>query len=117
MEARKAGKMLEAAAQHNFHFDTCQMLLNVMDAQLRSFGHEVLPKLVEQGIAVLGMKSMGDGNVLMSVRVTPIECLHYALNLDQAIEVARTFQPMSLKGAAMTGQFEPFKTTQFDYSV
>ena len=157
MEAKKAGKiryigftghkhpfvhlrMLEAAAQHNFHFDTCQMPLNVMDAHFRSFGHDVLPKLVEQGIAALGMKSMGDGNVLKSGRVTPVECLHYALNLptsvvitgcermailDQAIEAARTFQPMSpaevsallakTKDAAMTGQFEPFKTTtQFD---
>jgi len=157
MDAKKAGKiryigftghkdpyvhlrMLEVAAQHKFHFDTCQMPLNVMDAHFRSFGHDVLPKLVEQGIAVLGMKSMGDGNVLKSGRATPVECLHYALNLptsvvitgcesmailDQAIEAARTFQPMSpaevsallakTKDAAMTGQFEPFKTTpQFD---
>jgi aryl-alcohol dehydrogenase-like predicted oxidoreductase len=133
-------RMLEVAAQHKFHFDTCQMPLNVMDAHFRSFGHDVLPKLVEQGIAVLGMKSMGDGNVLKSGRVTPVECLHYALNLptsvvitgcesmailDQAIEAARTFQPMSpaevsallakTRDAAVTGQFEPFKTTpQFD---
>jgi aryl-alcohol dehydrogenase-like predicted oxidoreductase len=157
MEAKKAGKiryigftghkdpfvhvrMLELAAQHNFHFDSCQMPLNVMDAHFRSFGHDVLPKLVEQGIAVLGMKSMGDGNVLKSGRVTPIECLHYALNLptsvvitgcermailDQAIEAVRTFNPMSpeevsallakTKDVALTGQFEPFKTTtQFD---
>jgi len=157
MEAKKAGKiryigftghkdplvhlrMLELAAQHNFHFDTCQMPLNVMDAHFRSFGHNVLPKLVEQGIGVLGMKPMGDGNVLKSGRVTPVECLHYALNLptsvvitgcermeilDQAIEAAGTFKPMSsaevsallakTKDAAMTGQFEPFKTTpQFD---
>jgi predicted aldo/keto reductase-like oxidoreductase len=157
MEAKKAGKiryigftghkdplvhlrMLEAAAQHNFHFDSCQMPLNVMDAHFRSFGHNVLPKLVEKGIGVLGMKSMGDGNILKSGRVTPVECLHYALNLptsvvitgcermailDQAIEAARTFKPMSsaevstllakTKEAAMTGQFEPFKTTpQFD---
>ena len=157
MEAKNAGKiryigftghkdpfvhlrMLEAAAQHNFHFDTCQMPLNLMDAHFRSFGHDVLPKLLEQGIGVLGMKSMGDGNILKSGRVTPVECLHYALNLptsvvitgcesmailDQAIEAARTFQPMSpaevsallakTKDAAMAGQFEPFKTTpQFD---
>jgi aryl-alcohol dehydrogenase-like predicted oxidoreductase len=157
MEAKKAGKiryigftghkdplvhlrMLELAAQHNFHFDTCQMPLNVMDAHFRSFGHNVVPRLVEQGIAVLGMKSMGDGNVLKSGRVTPVECLHYALNLptsvvitgcermeilDQAIAAAGTFKPMSsaevsallakTNEAAMTGQFEPFKTTtQFD---
>ena len=68
-----------------------------------------MPKVVEQGIAVLGMKSMGDGNLLKSATVTPVECLHYALNLpvsvvitrcesmerlDQAIEAARTFRPL-----------------------
>lgn len=133
-------RMLELAVQHNFHFDTCQMPLNVMDAHFRSFQHAVVPKLVEQGIAVLGMKSMGDSNVLKSGKVTPIECLRYALSLptsvvitgcermpilDQAIEVVQTFHPMTqaeisvllakTKDAAMTGQFEPFKTTpQFD---
>jgi len=157
LEAQKAGKiryigftghkdpfvhlrMLDSALQHNFHFDTCQMPLNVMDAHFRSFGHLVLPKLVEQGIGVLGMKSMGDGNVLKSRLVTAVECLHYALTLptsvvitgcermailDQAIEAVQTFRPLTqaevsgllakTKEAAMTGQFEPFKTTpQFD---
>src|SRR5678815_1131514 len=96
LEAKKAGKiryigftghkdpavhlrMLDVAAQHKFHFDACQMPLNVMDAHFRSFGHQVVPRLVNEGIAVLGMKSMGDGNVLKSGTVTPIECLHYAL--------------------------------------
>ena len=46
------------------------MPLNVMDAHFRSFAHQVVPKLVEQGIAVLGMKPMGDGNVLKSGKVT-----------------------------------------------
>lgn len=156
-EAKKAGKiryigftghkdpvvhlrMLEVAAAHNFHFDACQMPLNVMDAHFRSFARQVVPKLAEQGIAVLAMKSMGDGNVLKSGVVTPIECLHYALNLptsvvitgcesmerlDQAVEAARTFKPMTkaqlaallakTKDAAMTGKYEPFKTTaRFD---
>src|SRR6266481_2105730 len=133
-------RMLEVAEKHSFHFDTVQMPLNVMDAHFRSFGHNILPKLVERGIGVLGMKSMGDGNILKSGRVTPVECLHYSLNLptsvvitgcermailDQAIEAARTFKPMSstevsallakTKDVAMSGQFEPFKTTpQFD---
>jgi predicted aldo/keto reductase-like oxidoreductase len=157
MEAKKAGKiryigftghkdpavhlrMLEVAAAHRFHFDTCQMPLNVMDAHFRSFGREVLPKLVQQGIGVLGMKPMADGNILKSGRVTAVECLHYALNLptsvvitgcesmkilDQALEAARTFKTMSsaevasllakTKETATTGQFEPFKTTtRFD---
>src|SRR4029079_3750453 len=126
-EAKKAGKiryigftghkdpavhlrMLDFAATHGFHFDSCQMPLNVMDAHFRSFGPQVLPRLVQEGIGVLGMKPMGDGFVLKSGAVTPIECLHYALNLptsvvitgcesmerlDQAVEAARTFRAMS----------------------
>src|SRR5271163_4493872 len=96
VEAKKAGKiryigftghkdpavhlrMLEVAAANQFHFDTAQMPLNVMDAHFRSFTHQVVPKLVEQGIGVLGMKPLGMGNVLKAgTGVTPIECLHYA---------------------------------------
>ncbi|MBZ5621956.1 MAG: aldo/keto reductase [Acidobacteriia bacterium] len=128
-------RMLEMASQHQFHFDSCQMPLNVMDYHFRSFAHQVVPKLVEQGIAVLAMKTMGSGIILRSGTVTAIECLHYALNLptsvvitgmdslervNQAIEAARTFKPMSqqevsklvskTKEAAMTGKFELFKT-------
>ena len=133
-------RMLEVAAQHNFHFDSCQMPLNVMDYHFRSFAHQVVPKLVEQGIAVLAMKTMGSGAILRSNTVTAVECLHYALNLptsvvitgmetvervDQAIEAARTFKPMTqaeverlvakTKQGAMTGEFELFKTSnRFD---
>ena len=128
-------RMLEVAAAHGFHFDSCQMPLNLMDAHFRSFALQVMPKLVEQGIAVLGMKSMGDGNLLKSGTVTAVECLHYALNLpvsvvitgcesmerlDQAMEAARTFRPLDkaqiaallskTRAAAMTGEYEPFKT-------
>jgi hypothetical protein len=118
------------------------MPLNVMDYHFRSFAHQVVPKLVEQGIAVLAMKTMGgaDGVILKSKTVTPIECLHYALNLptsvvitgmdtlervEQAVEAARTFKPMSkqevaklvskTRDAAAKGEFELFKTaTRFD---
>ena len=75
LEAKKAGKvryigftghkdpavhlrMLEVAAEHKFHFDSCQMPLSLMDYHFRSFGHQVLPKLVEQGIAPLAMKTL-----------------------------------------------------------
>ena len=153
VEARKAGKiryigftghkdprihlyMLEVAAKHAFKFDTVQMPLNVMDAHYRSCEKEVLPELVKQSIGVLGMKSMANGILLRSNTVTPLECLHYALNLptsvvitgidsmkilDQAFEAVRTFRPMSdqemgsllaktLK-VATSGEFEPFKTS------
>src|ERR1041385_3465435 len=73
LEAKKAGKiryigftghkdpvvhlrMLEIAAQNHFHFDSCQMPLNLMDYHFRSFAHQVVPRLVKEGIAVLGMK-------------------------------------------------------------
>jgi aryl-alcohol dehydrogenase-like predicted oxidoreductase len=129
-------RMLEIAGAHDFHFDTCQMPLNVMDAHFRSFEHLVLPRLIEYGIAPLGMKSMGDGHVLKSGKVTPVECLRYSLSLpasvvitgcehmailDQAIEVARSFKPLTrsqkavllarTQKVAMTGDYEPFKTS------
>jgi aryl-alcohol dehydrogenase-like predicted oxidoreductase len=129
-------RMLEVAATHQFHFDACQMPLNVMDAHFRSFERQVLPKLVEQKIAVLGMKPMGNGHVLRAGSVAAIECLHYALSLptsvvitgcesvervEQAIEAVRTFKPLTepqiaallarTEDQAMSGEYEPFKTT------
>jgi hypothetical protein len=128
--------MLKVAAEHGFHFDTVQMPLNVMDAHFRSFGKMVLSELVKQGIAPLGMKSMGDKIILKSKVVTPIECLQYALNLptsvvitgidsmkilDQAFEAVRTFHPMNEQQVSALlaktaplgkdGQFELFKTS------
>ena len=127
---------LEVAREHDFAFDAVQMPLNVMDAHYRSFEKVVLPVLVKQRIGVLGMKSMANGIILRSKTVTPVECLQYALNLptsvvitgcdsmeilDQAIEVARDFKPLSqaqvnallakTKDAAANGKFELFKTT------
>jgi len=133
-------RMLDEATTHDFHFDACQMPLNVLDAHFRSFMHQVVPRLVEQGIAVLGMKPLAEGHVLDAGGVTPIECLHYALNLptsvvingcdsiervNQALEAAQTFKPMTpeqtavllakTRTAALSGRYEPFKTTeQFD---
>ncbi|HTQ57983.1 MAG TPA: aldo/keto reductase [Bryobacteraceae bacterium] len=133
-------RMLEVAAQHNFHFDTAQMPLNLLDAHFRSFAKLVVPKLAEQGIGVLGMKPMAFGNLPQKGLATGIECLHYAMNLPtsvvitgcdtmerlrQALEAARTFRPLGeaqlaallakTRAAALTGRLEPFKTTsQFD---
>ncbi len=42
-------QMLVVAQERGFHFDSCQMPLNVMDAHFRSFGHLVLPHLVREG--------------------------------------------------------------------
>ena len=127
---------LELATEHGFRFDAVQMPLNVMDAHYRSFERLVLPELVKDNIGVLGMKSMANGIILKSGTVTAVECLHYAMSLptsvvitgvetmerlDQAVDAARTFHPMSdaqrrallakTADAASRGDFELFKTT------
>ena len=133
-------KMLKTAFQHGFRFDAVQMPLNVMDMHFKSFAAEVVPVLVDAGIGVLAMKTMGDGWVLKSNVVTPVECLHYAMNLptsvvingceslerlEQGLQAARTFRPLTqqelaslrdrTEAAGRDGQFEPFKTShQFD---
>jgi aryl-alcohol dehydrogenase-like predicted oxidoreductase len=157
MDAKKAGKvryigftghkdpivhlrMLELAKAHNFLFDTAQMPVNILDAQFRSFTRQVVPKLVEQKIAVLGMKPMAAGAIPRNGIATAAECLHFALSqptsvvitgceseerLQQALEAVRTFQPLSqgqissllakTREAALSGKYELFKTTaRFD---
>jgi predicted aldo/keto reductase-like oxidoreductase len=127
-------KMLNTGFAHQFTFDAVQMPLNVMDAHYNSFEKKVLPVLVKHKIGVLGMKPMGDKLILKSKTATPIECLHYAMNLPtsvviagcdsmdilhQALEAASSFKPMSstevasLLGktapAAKEGEFERYK--------
>lgn len=128
-------KMLETAFAHKFTLNTVQMPLNVMDAHYDSFEKKVLPVLVKHNIGVLGMKPMGDSLILQSKTVEPVECLQYALNLptsvvitgcdslpilQQALKVARTFQPLTqtqvaallakTEKAAQSGQYELYKT-------
>ncbi len=136
-------KMLHTAFAHDFTFDTVQMPLNVMDAHFKSFAKKVVPVLVEHNIGVLGMKPLAGGFILRSKTATPIECLHYAMHLptsvvitgcdslevlQQALEAAHTFNPMSEKevaallsktaAAGAKGEYELFKTsTHFDGTV
>ncbi|HEY0513257.1 MAG TPA: aldo/keto reductase, partial [Thermoanaerobaculia bacterium] len=112
-------------------------------AHFNSFEKKVLPVALQQGIAVLGMKSMGDKIILDSKAVTPVECLHYAMSLpvsvvitgidslpilDQAVNAAKTFQPLSASQVsallartatvAQNGRFELYKTSDhFDTTV
>ena len=129
-------KMLETAFAHNFTLDSVQMPLNVMDAHYESFEKKTLPILVKHNIGVLGMKPMGDKIILQSKTATPIECLHYAMHLptsvvitgcdsmqilQQALDAARSFKPMSkdevaavlakTAPAASKGEYEQYKTT------
>jgi aryl-alcohol dehydrogenase-like predicted oxidoreductase len=153
IEARQAGKirfigftghkdpqihlaMLAEAERHGFEFDTVQMPLNVMDHHYNSFEAHVLPVLLEKRIGVLGMKSMGSGDILDSQVVKPAECLRYALSLptsvvicgmdsqrvlDENLQTARTFSALSpeerssllarTRDVARDGKHEPFKTS------
>src|ERR1019366_5216604 len=153
MEAKQAGRirylgftghkspdihlhMLATSLAHGFTPATVQMPLNVMDAHYNSFGQKVVPELVKHNIGVLGMKPMGAGFILRSGVVTPIECLHFAMNLptsvvitgcesvanvEQAINAANSFKPMTKEQvasilaktapAANAGRFEGYKTT------
>jgi aryl-alcohol dehydrogenase-like predicted oxidoreductase len=128
--------MLAMAKRHGFRFDTVQMPLNLFDTHYRSFEKKVLPKLVEAGIGVLGMKSMGSGVILKSKVVTAKDCLNYALSLPtsvvitgidsmktlkQAFRIGGSFEPLTKQQiaklraksarAAADGEFELFKTT------
>ncbi|HEY6558825.1 MAG TPA: aldo/keto reductase [Polyangiaceae bacterium] len=160
LEAKKAGKlryigftghkdpahhlaMLEAGFERDFSFDAVQMPLNVMDPHFKSFEKHVLPVLTERGIGVLGMKSLGSGEILKAGVVNATECLHYTMNLptsvvitgcdsmkvlEQALRAARTFEPMPkaavqallerTRAHAKQGEYEHFKTkTVFDGTV
>jgi aryl-alcohol dehydrogenase-like predicted oxidoreductase len=108
----------------------------VLDAHFRSFEQQVLPLLVRKHVGVLAMKSMGSGVFLKAKVVSPIECLHYAMNLpvsvvitgidsmkilDQAFQAVSTFKPLShaevakllarTRKVASHGEYELFKTT------
>jgi predicted aldo/keto reductase-like oxidoreductase len=127
-------KMLNTAFAHQFTFDAVQMPLNVMDAHYDSFEKKVLPVLVQHDIGVLGMKPMGDKVILKSKTATPVECLHYSMNLptsvvitgcdsmnilQQALDAAHSFRPMNqgdvarilakTAPAAAKGEFERYK--------
>ena len=126
--------MLEAADKAGFHFDSVQMPLNVMDAHYLSFTQKVVPGLLKRDIAILGMKPIGARDILKSNTVTAVECLQYAMSLpvvttitgcdsmeilNQALGVARNFQPLTKEAitamlaktetAAAKGEYEHYK--------
>lgn len=118
-------------------FDTCQMPLNVFDGSYRSFEHEVLPILIDRGIAPLGMKSLsGNADPIKRKIVTVEEALRYVLSLPiaalvsgidsrevlhQNLDIVRRFIPMTaaerdmlkirMAAYAADGRFELFKSS------
>jgi predicted aldo/keto reductase-like oxidoreductase len=129
--------MIQKGLEKGFTFDTVQLPLNVMDAHYRSFEKRVLPVLLKHDIGVLGMKSLGSGDILKSKAASALECLHYAMNLptsvvitgcdslqvlDQAVKAALDFAPLPKAEVeallartapfAKAGEFELFKTSE-----
>ncbi len=120
-----------------YPFDTCQLPLNCLDATFRSFERKVLPELERQGIAAIGMKSMGGvGDMVKAGVVTAEDALRYVMSLPvatlvtgidsaetlrQNLKIVRGFTPMSdeemrrlrerCAAAAGDGRFELYKTT------
>ncbi len=132
-------RMLQVARENDFHFDTVQMPINVVDAHFRSFSAQVLPVLLREKIAPLAMKTFGDHFVLDAVKsagVSPIDMLHFSMSLpvavvvtgidkqevlDQALEAVKTYKPMDkaavaallerTRVAANKGEHELYKTS------
>ena len=120
-----------------FAWDACQLPLNCFDATFRSFEREVLPVLDAQGIAAIGMKSLGgDARFVSEGVVTAEEALSYAMSLpvatvvsgidsprvlEQNLSVARGFKPLTARARdslrqriaaiAADGRFELYKTS------
>jgi predicted aldo/keto reductase-like oxidoreductase len=128
--------MIETATKNNYTFDTVQMPLNAMDAHYDSFGAKVVPVAKKLNMGILGMKPMGDGVILKSNTVTPVECLRYAMHLpvsvvitgcdsmqilQQALDTAKNFRGLNdaevsailkkTETVAQNGQFELYKTS------
>jgi uncharacterized protein len=117
-------------------WDTVQMPMNPLDPHHASFETEILPILVERGIAPLAMKTAAGGGA-MRVGLEPTECLRYVWSrpvataisgissrsdLRQNVAAARAFQPMNepeiaallerTRAVGAGGEHETYKTTQ-----
>jgi vacuolar-type H+-ATPase subunit B/Vma2 len=120
-----------------YQFDACQLPLNVFDGTFKSFETQVLPELVRQGIAPIGMKSLcGSGDPVKKRAVKVEDALRYAMSLPvattvsgidsmrvlrQNVRIASGFSPLSAAQMARLrrhaaepasdGRFERFKTS------
>ncbi len=122
---------------YEYPFDTCQMPLNIMDGTFLSFEQKVLPELIRQGIAALGMKTFaGNGKMVREGVYTAEEGLRYAMSLpvattitgiittedlQQNLRIASEFVPMTndemealrsrVASSAGDGRYEIYKVT------
>ncbi len=128
---------------YDYQWDAVQMPLNVLDAHFKSFRDAILPILQERNIAPLAMKSLASGIIARNNLLSVEQALRYTLSLPittlvsgmenrkflhENVKLAKTFQPLDeseleeilakTKEPALTGEYEPFKTTRrFDGPV
>ncbi len=134
IEARKAGKlryigftghkdpqihlrMFEIAERNGFHFDTVQMPVNAFDAHFRSFTKKVIPVAQKHGTAVLAMKTFGDGYILRSHTIDPIEALHYGLSQPVSVVITGIDRPEILDQALTAAKHLPALHARTDRSL
>ncbi|HEV8020885.1 MAG TPA: aldo/keto reductase [Candidatus Lustribacter sp.] len=132
--------MFEVAARNGFAFDTVQMPLNIMDPHFASFERTVIPVAQQTDTGIIAMKTYGDRQILGTRVATPLQMLHYSMNLpvasvvigidsvavlDEIVTAAVSFRPLSEAQVAailarsapvsVDGAFERYKTTdEFD---
>jgi len=128
--------MIATADKNHFRFDSVQMPVNALDEHFNSFGQRVIPEARKRGMAIIGMKPLSNGAILKTNTVTAPEALHYAMsvpvtvtitgcqsmaNLEQALGVAKNFQPLSVQQklailektapVSEAGKFEAYKSS------
>jgi aryl-alcohol dehydrogenase-like predicted oxidoreductase len=137
----KSPAIFRRMLSQGFPWDTVQMPVSVLDANFNSFQSEIMPIAQEQGIGVIGMKSLAAGHLFddPALDITAEEAIRYALSqpiaslctgidsmaiLEQNLRIGREFVPMTAEEQAAAvdkvfhhawaGQHEPFKTS-FDF--
>ncbi|MBW3634343.1 MAG: aldo/keto reductase [Chloroflexi bacterium] len=137
----KSPSIFRRMLSQGFPWDTLQMPVSVLDANFNSFQKEIIPIAQEQGVGVIGMKSLAAGRIFddPTIDITAEEAIRYALSqpiaslctgidsmaiLEQNLRIARDFVPMTAEEQsaaidkvfhhAWAGQHEPFKTS-FDF--
>lgn len=137
----KSPAIFRRMLSQGFPWDTIQMPVSVLDANFNSFQTEILPIAQQQGLGVIGMKSLAAGHFfqLPEGTLSPVEARRYALSqpisslcvgvdsmavLEQDLALGRDFVPMTAEEQAAAvdqvyhhawaGQHEPFKTS-FDF--
>ncbi|MFW6269980.1 MAG: aldo/keto reductase [Bacillota bacterium] len=103
--------LMEIMLNFDFPWDTVQMPLNLFDYHYRSFTKNLLPRVIDKGIGVIGMKSMIGGKIL-NFDITPKQSLTYSLSLpistlvsgmdslevlENNLKIVRNWSPMDKK--------------------